>query len=205
VRGLKILGLALVLAGAGAGVAVAAPKPLELSALVIQPGEFPGFVATAPPVLYKTPQQWARLDSALSGAQASAQTTRLDGEGFVAVAYRQLGTPTREPWSGVSWVMQLRSAAAAKAELAAEVRDTVTTTKPPDTYVAFAVSGIPGAHGYVLASPSGTGDNVQFADGACVYLVGDGWAGKPKNAPTTTQLVAAATKLYKRVHGRPLG
>jgi len=185
------------------GVALAAPKPLPLSARVIQAGEFPGFVAFMPPKLFKTAKQWVGpVGKGLTRAQASVQITRLRAEGFVGVASRQLGTPVQEPWGGISWAMQLRSAAAATAELDAEVRD-LQNAKPPPTYAAFAVSGIPAARGFHLGGPSGAGDNVQFADGPFVYLVGDGWTGNPKNRPTKANLIAAATRLYKRVHGHP--
>jgi hypothetical protein len=205
VRSFRVMGLILAfVACATVGVALAASKPLPLSARVIQPGEFPGFVAYRPPTLFKTPQQWVGpVGKGLTRAQASAQIARLRAEGFVAVADRQLGTPTNVPWGGLSWAIQLGSATAAKAELAAEVRDTKNTAKPPASYAAFAVSGITGARGYQLVGPSGGGDNVQFADGPFVYLVAFGWTGNPKNRPTRANLIAAATRLYKRVHGHP--
>jgi hypothetical protein len=209
------------------GVALAAPKPLPLSARVIQAGEFSGgSVAfklgppklahgSQPPsraclqlcprgiYLYTTAKQWGRLlGQGLTRAQASAQIARLRAEGFVGAAARNLSTPVPEPWIGLSWAMQLRSAAAATAELDAEVRD-LENAKLPATYAAFAVSGIPAARGYRLGSPSGAGDNVQFADGPFVYLVGEGWFGNPKNRPTRANLIAAATRLYERVHGHP--
>jgi hypothetical protein len=63
------------------GVALAASKPLPLSARVIQPGEFPGFVAYRPPTLFKTPQQWVGpVGKGLTRAQASAQIARLRAE-----------------------------------------------------------------------------------------------------------------------------
>lgn len=198
------VGLALVFAFAATGAALAAPKPLPLTARVIQPGEFPGFLALPgqATALYKSPKQWVSLDRSLTPAQASAQLARLRREGFVAVLSRQLGTATREPWGGLSWVMELGSAASARAELAANARE-ASTSKPPVSSTAFRVSGIPGARGYHLAGPGGAGDNVVFADGRFVYLVGFGWSARPKNTPTRAQLLAAAARLYKRTRGHP--
>ena len=204
-RSFRVMGLILAfVACATVGVAFGASKPMPLSARVIQPGEFPGFVAFMSPTLFRSPTKWVGpVGKGLTRAQASAQIARLRSEGFVAAASRQLGTPTQEPWGGLSWVLQLRSAGAAKAELTAELRDTKNTAKPPETYTAFAVSGIPGAHGFHLGGSTNAGDNVQFADGPFVYLVGFGWTGNPKNRPTRANLIAAATRLYMRVHGRP--
>jgi hypothetical protein len=47
------------------------------------------------------------------------------------------------------------------------------------------------------------GDNVEFADGPYLYLVGDGWSRGMKNTPPRSSLIAAAGKLYKRVHNQP--
>jgi hypothetical protein len=200
------LGLVLAVACAATGTAMAAPRPLPLSARVIQPGEFPGFLALPgqSTTLYKSPKQWVSVDTNLTPAQVSARTARLRREGFVALLSRQLGTQTPEPWGGLSWVMQLRSAASARAELAANVRDAASMSKPPKrSYTAFPVGGIPGARGYHLTSPGGVGDNVLFADGPFVYFVGFGWSGNPKSRPTRAQLLAAATRVYKRIHGHP--
>jgi hypothetical protein len=206
VRRLGILVLTVVFAFAAAGgTAGAALKPLPITGRLIQHGEFPPFVSLPgqSTTLYKTPKQWVDVDTSLSAAQALAETTRLSGEGFVAVLSRQLGTIKQEPWGGLSWVMQLRSAVSAKAELAANVQDAITTNKPPNSYTAFKVRGIPDARGYYLTSLGGDGDNVVFTMGPYLYFLGVGWSSKPKNTPTEAQLVAAATRLYKRIKGHP--
>jgi len=41
---------------------------------------------------------------------------------------------------------------------------------------------------------------VFFTDGPYLYLVGVGWAVGESHAPTRAGLIAAATKLYTRVH-----
>jgi hypothetical protein len=199
------VGFALVVLCTVTAAALAALKPLPLSARVIQAGEFPGLLAVpggrGSTTLYRNPKQWVSVDTNLSPAQVSARAARMRREGFVAVLSRQLGTPTPKPWGGLSWVMQLRSAAAARAELAANVREAA--SQPQSSYTAFRVSGIPGARGYHLTSSGGSGDNVVFADGPFLYFVGFGWTGQPKNRPTRAQLLAAATRLYTRTRGHP--
>jgi hypothetical protein len=203
-RRVGIAGLVLALVCAATGAALAAPKPLPLSARVIQPGEFPGFLAGPSTTLYRNPRQWVSVDTTLTAAQVSARTARMRGEGFVAVLSRQLVTQTPKPWGGLSWVMQLNSDPSARAELRANVREAASTSKPPArSNTAFPVSGIPGARGYHLTSPGGVGDNIVFADQQFLYFVGFGWSGKAQNRPTRAQLLAAATRLYNRTRGHP--
>jgi hypothetical protein len=91
--------------------------------------------------------------------------------------------------------MQLGSAASARAELATEVR----YEKATQALLTFRVSTIPGALGF---GGSG-GENIVFADGAFLYLVGNAWAARSTHNPRHAALIAAITKLYQRVHGHP--
>lgn len=94
--------------------------------------------------------------------------------------------------------------AADTARQRAEKGETQATTKPPKSnYAAFPVAAIADARGYRLRDNGGSGDNVVFADGPFVYLVGVGSAGTARTGSTRAQLIAAATRLYKRVHGHP--
>ena len=69
--------------------------------------------------------------------------------------------------------------------------------------MAFPVEGIPGAAGFhLVGGASFEGDNIAFADGPYVYLVGQGWGVNVRPAASRAVLVAAAQSLYKRVHGR---
>ena len=60
-----------------------------------------------------------------------------------------------------------------------------------------------GAHGYHVAGGGQFGENILFADGPFLYLAGEGWSAGANNPPTRAGLIAAVTKLYKRVHGHP--
>jgi hypothetical protein len=197
--------LAITFAFAATGTALAGLKPLPLNARVIQQGEFPPFLSLPgqSTTLYNSPTKWVNGDTSLTHAESTAEIAQLRMEGFVAVLSPQLGTAQQEPFGGLSWVMQLRSSTAAAAALAANVQEAKTSLRPPNTYAAFQVTGIPGGRGYYASSAGGAGDNLVFADGPFLYFVGFGWNAKPKNLPTQAQLLAAASRLYKRVHGHP--
>ena len=66
----------------------------------------------------------------------------------------------------------------------------------------FAVPAVPGARGYRVSAGGLFGDNVYFADGSFLYLVGQGWSSRDKKPPTRAALLAAVQKLYARVRGR---
>jgi hypothetical protein len=173
---------------------------------VIQQGEFPPFLALPgqSTKLFTSAAKYVQGDVSLSAPEATAKIARLQREGFRAILIRQLGTRQQEPFAGLSWAMQLGSAASARAEIVANVRNAKATAKPPkSTYAAFSVVTIPDAHGYHVSDSGGSGDNVVFADGPFVYLVGIGSAGTTRTGPTRAQLIAAAKRLYKRIHGHP--
>jgi hypothetical protein len=180
----------LLLMVAWSGVAAASPKPLPLSARLLTRGEFPGFTLEAPKS-FKAAKGWVAGNTSLTPAQARAQVARMVGEGFKELLAEFLDD-AQGPRNGLSFVMQLGSAASARAELAAEVRYAKAYQAP----LTFRVSAIPGAVGF---GGSG-GENIVFADGPFFYLVGNAWQGSPHN-PRHAALIEAATKLYQRVHG----
>jgi hypothetical protein len=191
-----LLGLVL-LAAVPSGVAAASPKPLPLSARLIKRGEFRGFTVQAP-TSYKTAKKWVAVGAhpGLTATQVRAEVARLTREGFKGLLAEFLGHG-----NGLSWVMQLGSPASARAELAAEVREEEAQGQALEM---FRVSAIPGAVGFGASVGNAGGENIVFADGSFLYLVGNGWSGSAHN-PRRVALIGAATKLYKRVHGHPAG
>jgi hypothetical protein len=148
---------------------------------------------------YNTAKAWVGLDPLLTRAHASADVARLKREGFVAARIKYLDRgPT--PRTGVSWVMQLGSAAAARAELKASFDENIVEGR--GKLSPFAVSAIPGARGYHLSVAGFVGDDVYFADGPFLYVVGQSWSRADKRPPTRAGLIAAVQKLYARVRGR---
>jgi hypothetical protein len=129
------------------------------------------------------------LVSQVPSAQKQSVTSRLQRLGFVAGLREDLTGPNNV--SGLSFVEQFGSAAAARSELADVVNESAPA--PP-----FAASGIPGARGFGSASSGGF--NVAFAKGGYFYLVGAA-SGPPgaTGAPTPATVIAAAQRLYHRV------
>jgi hypothetical protein len=188
-----------VVAAVWSGVALASPKPLPLRARLLRQRDFPGFrLETAKSY---TAKAWVTTDQSLSAAQVKAQIARLEREGFKGLLSEYLDD-AQGPRNGVSWVMQLGSAASARAELAATVSYEKTSGNAPES---FRVKAIPKSFGFGGTNgPGSGGENVTFADGPFLYLLGNAWSGSTHN-PKHAALIAAATKLYDRVHGHPAG
>jgi hypothetical protein len=184
-------------AATAAAPATASPGPLKLTDRVIRAGEFPGF-SSAPgqaPAAVRDVSAWL---AGQGGGTTVADAARLRRLRFVAGVREDLTAPGVNDRGGLSLVEQFRTHAAAAGELAAQA-------KPPtgvSGFRAYAVPGIPGARGFGGASNSSAGTNVVWADGPFYYLVGAGSAAGAPHPPTDAQVIAAATVLYRRVHGR---
>jgi hypothetical protein len=171
--------------------ASAATPRTGLVARVLTNNELPGFTASQPPTVQTNPRLYLAGDE--SGPQLATDTARLERLGFKGAVNENLngsGVP------GLSVVEQLGSVAAARSELASNVRSLKTAG---GTYATFPVSGIPGAVGYSISSPQGVGINILWADGPYYYLVGEELSTLVKSSQTA--LIAAARHLYQRTHG----
>jgi hypothetical protein len=177
-----------------------AATPLPLSARLVQAADFAGYVPEPSPKDYRSARSWVSLDTGLAASQVSADVARLHREGFKDVLVEYLDRALAKQ-NGVSWVMQLGSPAAARAELAASLAED--KAQNPGTFSGYSVPGIAAAGGYRVSGNGFIGENVLFADGPFLYLVGEGWTVGQKHAPTRADLVAAVTKLYERVHSHP--
>jgi hypothetical protein len=183
-------------------IAAGSQRPLPLNARLLKRGEFAGFTPQAPRS-YGTAKAWVATGAhtGLTAAQARSEVARLTHEGFKKLLTEFLNSALGKG-SGLSWVMQLGSPASARAELAAEARRDRAQGHVAET---FQVRAIPGAFAFGdVGGGSGGGENIVFADGPFLYLLGNGWSGSAHN-PKHAALIAAATKLYKRVHGHPAG
>lgn len=100
--------------------------------------------------------------------------------------------------NGISSVVQLSSAASARAELATAVRE----GKALGQRETFRVPRIPDAVGSSSSVFKSGAENIVFADGPFVYDVGNAWTGSTRN-PSHLTLIDAAIELYERVHGHP--
>jgi hypothetical protein len=185
----------------GTGAARASTTPLPLRDRLIRQGDFPGFRPESRTHSFKTPKAWVASGPHTPAAQMSADIARLHKEGFVAVLSEFLDRGS-ERGSGLSWVMQLGSATSARAELKVDLTE---NKARGGFFKPFSVPAIPGARGYRVSSGGSGGENVYFADGPFLYLVGQGWSSTDTNPPSRAGLIAAVTTLYKRVHGHPAG
>jgi hypothetical protein len=187
---------------AGTGVALASPKPLPLRDRLIEQGEFAGFRPESKTHSFSTAKAWVAGGPHSTAPQTSAEIARLHREGFVAVLAVFLDRGSARG-SGLSWVMQLGSAASARAELKVDLMENKAASG--GSFAAFPVPAIPGAQGYRVSGGGSVGENIFFADGPFLSLVGQGWSSGDKTPPTRAGLIAAVKKLYARVHGHPAG
>jgi hypothetical protein len=184
-------------------VAAASPRPLPLGARLIQRGEFAGFRLEPGLAQYSTAALWVQADPTLTTVQRSAQLARLRREGFRGLDQELLDRGAVRG-AGVSWVMQLRSPRSARAELAASLRGYKTKDSAMGASISpFSIAGVPGARGFRSRGSGQVGENVFFASGSFLYLVGQGWAIGDNHPPTRAGLINAVKKLYERVRGRP--
>jgi hypothetical protein len=184
---------------AASGAARAAP--LGIKGRVLMNGEFAGFAAKTPPVTALVLGDWAK--AAPSGG--IDVTSRLRRAGFVAAIREDLIWANGTDRGALSAVVRLRSASAARGEIAQQLRDFAGQPGRgrAKSYAAFSMPGIPGAHGFKLTSDDTSGYNIIYADGPFTYHLGVGWGNQASSPPTRAQLIAAARAFYGRVHSRP--
>jgi hypothetical protein len=177
-------------------------EPLHITGRVLRAGDLPGFVPKERPTTVASADAWSKVAPS-GGIDVEA---RLRQARFVAAVREDLKWTKGSDRGALSAVVRLGSPKAARAEIAQQVRDFAGQLKrgAVKTSTPFAVPGIPGSSGWTATGNDGTsGHNIIFNDGPFTYHVGVGWGTQVTNPPTRAQLIAAATTLYKRVHGRP--
>ena len=180
----------------GTGSAAVTPPPGTPAALrgahggVLLAGDLPGFV----PQGYRAPSTSAQSEVAeFPPERRASEAARLKALGFIASISERLAPANGIGATGeaISLVEQFRSAHGANGEVAAQLKQALARGE-----TAFAVPGIPGARGFGSSTATPPDANVAFPVGAYYYLVGFG-----SSAPTRSQLIAAAQRLYRRVRG----
>jgi hypothetical protein len=157
---------------------------------VLLAGDLPGFV----PQGYRAPSTSAQSEVAeYPPEQRASEAARLKALGFIAGIDERLAPAQGGLANGeaISLVEQFRSAHGANGEVAAQLKQALARGES-----AFAVPGIPGARGFGSTTASPPDANVVFLVGAYYYIVGFG-----SSAPTRSQLITAAQRLYRRVRG----
>ena len=183
-------------ASSGTGSAAVTPPPGTPAALrgphggVLLAGDLKGFV----PQGYRTPstsvESWV---AEFPPERRASEAARLKALGFVAGITEQLGPPQGGGATGeaISVVEQFGSAHGANGEVAAQRKQAL--ARGDSTFV---VPGIPGARGFGSSTSGPPDANVAFPAGAYYYLVGFS-----SSAAKRSQLITAAQRLYRRVHG----
>lgn len=174
-----------------------AAAPLSLGQRLLRSGELTGF-APLPQQTYRNALEWALIEGP---GDATARQHWLEHDGFVAGAYEQLATPKWSSRSALSYVVQFRTAAEARADVIHELGNPANGAGVK--VHAFSVLGIPGAHGLAIQGPSRRGYDVIFVIGTFRYGVSAFTVDAGKEFPTATQVAGAALRLYQRVRGAP--
>jgi hypothetical protein len=144
-----------------------------------------------------TPSKTVMRSVASAAKYGIASKAQLVKWGFVGGVVSNLSTPGNSKRGGYSLVVELSTNANANAYLKLQHTNT-----PEVVWIPFAVSGIPGAVGFEQtgSGPAGGGSNVGFVSGPYAYVVGAGWGNGAQNVISNQTLIAAARKLYSRVH-----
>jgi hypothetical protein len=129
----------------------------------------------------------------LGSAQSTAELRMLERAGFAAAVREDLYQGGN---AALSQTERFTSPAGARYALRSSVGEFQRLGQGTH-YLPFPVSGVPGAVGFVLGNPGGTGINIAFSSGDFYYLVGRIGSGPGPEQ----QLTAAARLLYGRVRG----
>jgi hypothetical protein len=183
------------------------PKFIPLWQRVLQGGDLPGFIPqSAPPPLLSEKVFVSRSQGNFVRVTKAQVGARLTKDGYRHAVIEELFGRTKT--SAASVVVQLGTPAQAHDFLTFAYNDTLQPCPNTCTVNAFqfAVAGIPGAKGSRRVrfkaegpkQPAFEVDSVYFADGPLAYAVLENAQPNGANRPA---LIAAAAKLYHRLHG----
>jgi hypothetical protein len=170
---------------------------VSLSNFTARAGEETGFAPQGRPVISPTARSWVAGEPA---RQHNANLARLQREGFVSAVTQQMRY-LRNPkkGGGLSWVIELGSSTAARAEQRVELRQII-AAQGKAKIRHLAVPGVPGATAFAATEKKYTGGaaNALFTEGPCLVLVGDSVLVGNYTAP----VIAGARAVYRRTGGR---
>lgn len=188
-----VLALALAACGAGSSkhtTSTTARTPTSATAglapYLLKEGEG-GFEVFSTPVPQPTVADWLAVSKS-----TSIDAQRVTSEGFAGAL--QQATATSSGGTGLDFVLELGSAASARAEESAELAEDV--IEQGHVHVThFTLAGIPRSEGIAAAAGKrGSAANVLFTVGRCLLLVGNGEV----DARYRTYVEAGALALYRR-------
>jgi hypothetical protein len=178
----------------------AASRPPLISYLV-QGHDAPGFAPSAKPLVYTTAAEWG----AALGPKSTAEP-RLAKEGFVE-ALTQSITYSADPTSGagVSWVVEVGSAADATREAAADLTRLEVGGDGASVTKRYSLKGIPGSHAWIDQAPveeNFYSANTILTEGSCVLLIGVERSAGGSLSNVMGPIQSAATSILRRTHKR---
>ena len=153
-------------------VAVAA---VSLEKFTARPGEETGFTPRGKPHVFQTARAWL-VSGGEKGSTLNTDAGRLTREGFVVAVVQHMAYQLApNNGGGISLVVELGTAKAAKAERLVQLNQDIAGEGHSATIRRFNVSGVPSARGFTVVLPGmpGSAANAVFTEGRCVLLVGD--------------------------------
>jgi hypothetical protein len=160
----------------------------DVAALLVRPGEMPGFSLDGP-----------RTVSTQAGdfAPTPKDATRFRADGFAHGATQQLrGTGADRGAVGISVGFLFGTPSAAQRELLRSLAESL-SSQGSARIARFTVPGVPTARGFTATAGSRRATNVVFRSGRCMLLIGD--IGRPSSLPAAVK--AAVRAVYRRVAG----
>jgi hypothetical protein len=158
----------------------------DVAALLVRPGEMPGFVLDGPRTVSARP---------LDFAPTPKDAARLHAEGFADGATQKLrGTSGA---IGISAGFVLANPSSAQRELARSLAESIASQGSSARIARFAVPGVPTGRGFTATSGAEHATNVAFRSGRCLLLIGD--IGRQGSLPAAVK--AAVRAVYRRIAG----
>jgi hypothetical protein len=162
-----------------------------LDAYLLREGEG-GFSVFSVPVVQPTIASWEKVSRS-----TAADGQRVKAEGFRGAL--EQATATSTGGTGLDFVLEVASAAAARTEQAVELREDI-AEQGHYGVTRFTVPGIPGSVGIgATGGKKGSAANVLFTEGRCLLLVGN----DEVDARYKAYVVAGAIALYRRTVATP--
>lgn len=162
-----------------------------LDAYLLREGEG-GFSVFSVPVVQPTIASWVKVSRS-----TVADGRRVQAEGFRGAL--EQATATSTGGTGLDFVLEVGSSAAARRELAVELREDI-AEQGHYGVTRFTVPGIPASQGIAAVGGNrGSAANVLFTEGRCLLLVGN----DEVDAKYKGYVLAGALALYRRTVATP--
>jgi hypothetical protein len=192
-----VCALGVTLAALSAVTAVAATSPstaaTHLATFLVRSGDVSGYAPAGSATRFTTATAW--------GGKKTPLTTRLVKEGFVAAASEYtLYTPKGGSGGGISWALELSSAASASSELAADYKQLAVGSMGASVVKRYSLPGIRNSRAWTTEALGFQAANVLYPEGRCVLLIGIERTLGGTLSNVMTPLQTAAQSIYKRTH-----